>query len=342
MRCPDTPATRIVRDGETFRAGPWSGPPPPGGWREALEIFASEDPAAPAMLGAYAFAAGAVAFTPRFAPDPSIRLRAVFRPPGAEPVTAWFGGVPAPPRAPTTRLLAVAPSADVWPENILRLYLEFSAPMRIGEAWRRIRILDEAGGPMGGMFVEIEQELWDPEGRRLTVLFDPGRIKRGLVDHINEGPPLSAGRRCTLQVDAAWRDAAGRPLVEAFAKAVQVAPPRRAALAPEDWRLTPPTSPADVLTVDFPDPLDAALTLRALSVWEGATELPGEARLERNETRFVFAPHRPWTRGRYALRADPVLEDLCGNRIGRPFDIDRHAPGLAEATARPAERPFAV
>jgi hypothetical protein len=342
LRFPDTPGARIVRDGGVFRAGPWSGPPPPGGWGEALALFASDDPNAPAMLGSYGREAGGVTFTPRFAPDVSVRLRAVFRPRDGEPVTAWFGGVPAPVRAPTTRVLSLTPSAEVWPENVLRLYLSFSAPMRIGEAWRHIRMLDEAGRPMGGMFVEIEQELWDPEGRRLTVLFDPARIKRGLVDHINQGPPLAVGQRCTLEIDAAWRDAAGNRLVEGLSKTITVAPPLRAALDPGAWRLAPPATPLGPLIVDFPRPLDAALALRALSVWKGLAELPGEARLERNETRFVFTPDGDWTAGPYDLRADPVLEDIAGNRIGRPFDIDRRAPGLADASARPAQLRFEI
>jgi hypothetical protein len=345
LRCPDTAAARaarIVRDGAVFRAGPWSGPAPPGGWSEALEVFASDDPSAPAVLGTYGQQAHRVTFTPRFAPDTSVRLRAVFRPRDGEPVTAWFGGVPAPVRAPTTRVLSLTPSAEVWPENVLRLYLSFSAPMRIGEAWRHIRMLDEAGQPMGGMFVEIEQELWDPEGRRLTVLFDPARIKRGLVDHINEGPPLCSGQRCTVAIDAAWRDAAGARLVEAFSKTIIVAPPLRAALDPGAWRVAPPATPHDALVVDFPHPLDAALAPRGLSVWKGRTELAGQTRLERGETRFVFAPDSPWTAGRYALRADAILEDIAGNRIGRPFDIDRRAPGLADASATPARLPFEI
>jgi len=345
LRFPDTPgvrAARIVRDGAVFRAGPWSGPPPPGGWGEALEVFASDDPGAPAMLGVYGREAGGVTFTPRFAPAASLRLRAVFRPREGEPITAWFGGVPTPVRAPTTRVLSLTPSTEVWPGNILRLYLSFSAPMRIGEAWRHIRMLDAAARPMGGMFVEIEQELWDPEGRRLTVLFDPARIKRGLVDHINEGPPLAVGQRCTLEIDVAWRDAAGSRLVEGLAKTIIVAPPLRAALDPGAWRVAAPAAPRDPLIVDFPHPLDAALALRALSVWKGAAELPGQGRLERDERRFVFTPDSPWGAGRYALRADPILEDIAGNRIGRPFDIDRRAPGLAEASARAAELPFEI
>ena len=200
---------RIVRDGAAFRAGPWQGGPPAGGWREALAVFAGDDPAAPPMLGVHARDGDAVVFRPRFAPAPQVRLRAVFRPAQGPPVTAWFGGVPAPERAPSTRVVSLTPSADVWPENLLRLYLSFSAPMRLGVAWPHIRMLDAAGAPMGGMFVEIDQELWDPQGRRLTLLFDPARIKRGLVDNISEGPPLVVGARCTLAIDAAWRDADG-------------------------------------------------------------------------------------------------------------------------------------
>ena len=103
-----------------------------------------------------------------------------------------------------------------------------------------------------------------------------------------------------------------------------------------------PAAPGDPLIVDVPHPLDAALALRALSVWKGLAEVPGEARLERNETRFVFTPDGPWSAGHYDLRADPILEDIAGNRIGRPFDIDRRAPGLADASATPARLPFEV
>jgi hypothetical protein len=200
---------RITLAGGTFRAAPWSGAEPAAGWGEVFAVFAGDDPAAPAMLGAYAREGDAVAFTPRFAPAPGLRLRAVFSPPGADVVTARFGGVPVPPRAPTTRVLSVTPSAEIWPENILKLYITFSAPMRIGVALDNIRIRDANGAVLGGLFVEIDRELWDTEGRRLTVLFDPGRIKRGLVDNINEGPPLVAGER-TLRQAHPGRSAAAR------------------------------------------------------------------------------------------------------------------------------------
>jgi hypothetical protein len=332
----------VTRTDGTFRAGPWSGATPRSGWAEVLQVFASEDPAAPALLGAYSRDEGSVVFTPRFAPAPSLRLRAVYQPPIGKPVVVWFGGVPEPERAPTARVLSVTPSAAVWPENVLRLYVTFSAPMRIGEAWSHIRMLDAGGQPMGGMFVEIDQELWDPAGQRLTVLFDPARIKRGLIDHVDEGPPLRVGERCTLEIDAFWRDAEGALLVEPFAKAVEVGPPVRAALEPAAWRLTAPAAPSDPLVLDAPHPLDAALARRAFTLQHGETPIACEVELERDETRLVFWPERPWETGSYLLMADPVLEDICGNRIGRLFDIDRADPAQVDAAARAAEVAFDV
>jgi len=333
---------RIERAGAAFRATPWRGAAPDDGWAAVFAVFASERDGAPPLFGRYARAGEAIVFTPRFAPDPALRLRAHFRPAGAEPVTAWFGGVPQPPRAPTTRVVSLTPSAAVWPENLLRFYLTFSAPMRIGEAWSHIRMLDAAGRPMGGMFVEIDQELWDPKGQRLTVLLDPARIKRGLVDHINEGPPLAAGGRCTLEIDAYWRDAAGGLLAEPFAKTVTIGPPIRAALDPAAWRLTPPAGPGEPLVVDVPRPLDAALATRAFSVRRDGADVPCQVKLDREETRLLIWPQTPWTGGPHTLRADAVLEDICGNRIGRPFDIDRHDPAQGDAAARPAEIGFDV
>ena len=332
----------ITRAGGTFRAAPWSGAEPAAGWGEVFAVFAGDDPATPAMLGAYARDGDAVAFTPRFAPAPGLRLRAVYRPPGADVVTARFGGVPVPPRAPTTRVLSVTPSAEIWPENILKLYITFSAPMRIGVAWDNIRIKDANGAVLGGLFVEIDQELWDTEGRRLTVLFDPGRIKRGLVDNINEGPPLVAGERYSLELDAFWRDAAGGLLAWPFVKPILVEAPLRAPIDPAAWRLTTPARPTDPLIVDLGRSLDAALALRAITVRKDGAILACEAELERSETRLVFNPTRPWTAGRYTLKAEDILEDIAGNRIGRPFDIDANDPVQRGATAQAAELTFDI
>ena len=40
---------------------------------------------------------------------------------------------------------AVYPTAERLPENQLKFYLHFSAPMSRGEAYRRVQLLDEKG-----------------------------------------------------------------------------------------------------------------------------------------------------------------------------------------------------
>jgi hypothetical protein len=83
--------------------------------------------------------------------------------------------------------------------------------------------------------------------------------------------------------------------------------------------------------LDFPHPLDAALALRAFRVRRGRAEIDCRASLERGETRLLLWAEHGWRAGRYSLVADKVLEDIAGNRIGRPFDIDTRVHGRPEA-----------
>ncbi len=183
------------------------------------------------MLGHYSVADGTVRFIPRYPLRGGMQYIAQCRPgiilnPGHEgpPITSRYTA-PQPPPTPRGRVTAVYPSADVLPENLLKLYVHFSTPMARGEAYRHVRLEDSAGRLVERPFLEIGEELWDPQGRRLTLLFDPGRIKRGLVPRQEEGPILEEGKAYTLRVDADWPDADGRPLARGVPQVV----PRRSA-----------------------------------------------------------------------------------------------------------------
>src|SRR5262249_34577427 len=150
---------------------------------------------------------------------PGVKYRAVFRAPGAAPVEKTFDG---PPRetTPQARVVQIYPSPDVLPSNQLRLYIYFSAPMSRGVAAQYLHILDETGKALqGGQAVFLPGlELWDPGFQRLTMTFDPGRIKRGLTSNERIGPPIAEGKRYTLVIDREWPDARGVPMVEGFRK----------------------------------------------------------------------------------------------------------------------------
>ena len=145
----------------------------------------------PALLGTYSVENSTLIFRPSFPIAAGVHYRAIFHPPGAAAIEKTFDG---PPRAtvPMTRVVQIYPSGAVLPSNQLRLYIYFSAAMSRGVAAQYIHVLDEKGKPLEGtesVFLR-SQELWDPSFQRLTMTFDPGRIKRGLTSNVGIGPTL--------------------------------------------------------------------------------------------------------------------------------------------------------
>ena len=93
-----------------------------------------------------------------------------------------------------TKVAGIQPTAAEVPCNLLRLYVWFSAPMSEGWAAEYVRLARDDGGPIAGALLPTEHELWDASRRRLTVLLDPARIKRGLAGHQDGRLPAARGR----------------------------------------------------------------------------------------------------------------------------------------------------
>jgi hypothetical protein len=250
---------------------------------------------------------------------------------------------PGPPPAPTT-LTAVYPSAQVLPENLLRFYLYFSGPMSRGEAYRHIRLLDSTGKPVTDPFLEIDEELWSTDGRRFTLLFDPGRVKRGLKPNSDLGPPLRQGNEYTLEIDRSWRDAQGNPLAARHRFRFRAGPPDRSPPSPQDWVILPPhAGTRDALEVRFAKPLDEALARRLIKVSEQPGRfVDGKITLDQAETRWHFTPESPWEPRAYRLVVSTDLEDPSGNAVGRPFEVDLVGPISAEPNVQTVSRSFLV
>lgn len=326
-----------------FRVNGWKADSNRGGdWSKVFEVFAGTGDV-PAMLGTYSVRNGLLVFEPRFPLVPGIGYRATFHPPGGSPIEAVFALTFVPSTA-TTRVEHVYPSADVLPGNTLKLYIVFSAPMSRGESWKHIHLLDETRKPAQGAFVEIDQELWDPAYRRLTVLFDPGRIKRGLAPNQQMGLPIVEGRKYTLVIDHDFHDAHGAPLQETFRKEFRGGPIDRVPPDPKQWRLAEPKQGSkDPLVVDFPKPLDYALLQRLIEVSaRTGGAIRGSVSVDRGETQWRFTPAEPWRAGEYQLVIDTALEDLAGNHIGRAFDVDTFAKAPQPAPQGKVFLPFKV
>ena len=70
--------------------------------------------------------------------------------------------------------------------------------MSQGYAAEQVRLARDDGSVLAGALLPTEHELWDASRRRLTVLLDPARIKRGLPAHREAGYPLRPGQSFRL------------------------------------------------------------------------------------------------------------------------------------------------
>ena len=332
----------IRMEGAGFKVTGWNpGSTPAEGWQSIFVVYAG-DGDVPPMLGAYTVENGALIFRPRFPLAPGVRARAVFHLRGSPKPEAVFesGKVDL---SPSTRVEQVYPTTDLLPDNQLKFYVHFSAPMRRGEAWSHIHLLDQAGKPVELPFLEVAQELWDREQMRLTVLFDPGRIKRGLVPLSDVGSAIEDGKQYTLVVDRQWRDARGAPLAAEFRKSFRVGPSDRTPPDTAQWRLSAPKAgTSEALVVNFPKSMDYALLMRLLEISGAEGRIPGIVTVGRHETEWRFVPTKPWKAGAYNLVADTSLEDLAGNRIGRAFDVDIFERVTERLSSKTISLPFQV
>ncbi len=304
----------------------------------------AEQLARPPLAGTYAITNTGVRFDPQFPLVPGLEYVAIlFEIPGGEPVLTKLS-LPKPPLGPRVSVAAVYPSANRLPENTLRLYVHFTGPVIRGNVYRHMKLVRDDGYEVKEPFLEIEEELWSADGNRLTVLFHPGRVKRGLVPREEEGPILEDGRTYTFSISEKWEDTEGRPIVRGFTKTFTAGPPDDQAVDLSVWAVMAPragsTSP---LIVKLPKPLDHALLGRLVSVEDAAGKpVPGTLTVGGGERVLTFDPKMPWAKGEYRLVADTRLEDVCGNRVGEPFEVDVFKPITPRIEVKYEERKFSV
>src|SRR4051812_17732560 len=139
--------------------------------------------------------------------------------------------------------IRISPRAKVLPANTLRFYIHFP---RSGEAHfdrDQLWLLNEEQELVRDPFLVLSQELWSQDGRRLTVLMEPGRIKRGLGADPSHAAALVVGRAYSLVITA---------LGQTARHSFRVSDPVLEALNETDWRLVSPTGGSvDPVVVHF-------------------------------------------------------------------------------------------
>jgi hypothetical protein len=227
-------------------------------------------------------------------------------------------------RAPSTRITAIYPSSDTLPENLLRLYVEFSSPMSRGSGLPYVKLLDDQRREVKQAFLPLDASFWNGDFTRYTLFLDPGRVKRGILPNEDMGRALIAGRRYSIVIDSTWKDGRGQPLVSPFTKAFVAAKAEYRPISLDRWRLEIPVSGGrQPLTVRFDRQLDHGLLARAIGVaYETGVAIEGQLDIIDAGRAARFTPAQNWSKALYHVVVLDILEDLAGNRVNQAFEVD--------------------
>lgn len=231
----------------------------------------------------------------------------------------------------TPAVVTLSPAATQIPANTLKLYLNFTEPMEQGVFLKFITLYRSADREVTGAFRETE--LWSPDGKRLTLMLHPGRQKTGVNLNVDEGPVLEAFDSYKLVIDSRWRTTSGVPLPQSYHFYFQATAADHDQPDPMQWQVSPPLIgthlPLRIITSEVFEP---HILQRAIHLQIPGTVHP--AFLAANHVVWTFTPEKPWQAGFYEISIDPELEDLSGNSIAKPFEIDVTAPKPASKTTK--------
>jgi hypothetical protein len=210
-------------------------------------------------------------------------------------------------RAMAQHVVAFAPSAPVLPANTLRVYFVFDRPARGFIPQSEVQLIGSDGKRIEDPFMDFGTELWSPDGKRLTILFDPGKIKRGVEAPNSELAPLKAGATYTIRL-------------RGFQKRFRVGAAVRKRLDPAAWRIVPPDTRKDAIRIEFDRVMDFALLQDQICVYVNNQLEPSFAVVEEGGNALKLIPVTGWKAGKHEIRISAILEDVAGNRLGEAMD----------------------
>lgn len=207
------------------------------------------------------------------------------------------------------QVLGVYPSGPVISAHTLRLFIQFASPQH-SEILPRLTLESQDDTPITEAF--LKQELWSPDRRVLTILFDPARLKTDLGRQRRLGAPLEGQSEVKLLLNGL------------VIKSWRVKPERCRVPVLSEWQINPPGGGGlSPLTINFPEPIDyQALHLIAVLDSDGL-RLSGDESFTHSERQWIFMPSTRWTPGIYRILVHPDLENPCGDQIGDAFEHTR-------------------
>jgi hypothetical protein len=283
-----------------------------------VQVYLATGTGNPAMLGRYITGMNKIQFVPLIplTPDLSYEVRLKGESIGQIKIDGVVStGIP--------EIVTVYPTADTLPENLLKLYVEFSRPMQEGRSLDYIKLVKN-GDTLADIFLDLQPELWNKESTILTVWFDPGRIKRDLQPNLAMGPPLKKGVQYQLVILPGWPDKQGAICEYGYTKPFFTTIRDSLSPDPAKWVIETPKPESDQpVELVLHESLDYMLLKNAIHVTDDkGNDVPGIIGVKKKERSIEFTPSSPWKAGNYILEVESRLEDLAGNNLDHPFDND--------------------
>jgi hypothetical protein len=229
-------------------------------------------------------------------------------------------------------LLEIYPTQDSVPENLLKLFLKFSKPMREGKSLTYLSLIKGGSDTLSGVFLDLQPELWNEDQTMLTVWLDPGRIKRDLIPNLEMGAPLNNTEKYILVVSGDWKGLNGGELGQTYTKDFTVISRDSISPVPNEWLLNLPKPGSKApLQVDFNESLDYSLLNEVFKLLnQDNEEVSGVWDIGMEEKSLGFTPDKDWKTGKYTIEIESRLEDLAGNNLNRLFETDLENRGKSK------------
>ena len=224
------------------------------------------------------------------------------------------------------KVLEVYPTTDSIPVNILRFYIQFSAPMQEMNILKHIKLSNEDGKNITGVFFENQYELWNDDRTKVTLIIDPGRVKLGLFANNTMGRAFDEGKKYTLTIDSLLMDFNDQKLSGKFSKTFLAVKEDRVPPDTENWKLLlPKANSSDAILINFQDKIDHVSAHTLIKVFQNNKEIQGQISLSNQEQNWAFKPFKNWEKGNYSIIINPRLEDIVANSLNQIFD---HNPSV--------------
>ncbi len=219
------------------------------------------------------------------------------------------------------KILAIYPTTDSIPVNILRFYVQFSAPIQEMDILKHIHLQDETGKDMTRVFFENQYELWNENRTTVTLIIDPGRVKLGLLANNKMGRAFDEGKKYSLTVDSLLLDFNDQKLSKSFTKTFVAVQADTIAPDTKKWELLlPKVNTNEPLVINFKDKIDHISAQTFIKIRQGNKEIEGKISLQNGEQKWLFIPKSKWQITDYQIIVNPTLEDIAANSVHQVFD----------------------